>query len=164
MQAGLISPTHWSKCPSAQSRGPKKLFYFINRIATNSIIEKNQKLCLTLMLYALHGITLSCTIIELSLYTVSLTDLDRFQQANFKSILTTLEESFIFKGCWGSSKNWLELLNRSTIVKHSLPVLVKHSVAVFVIIMFVVVVVVVVVFLQHFLHCCLLFEINGQKL
>jgi hypothetical protein len=41
---------------------------------------------------------------------VSFTDSDCCYRAdNFELILTTLEASFIFRGCWSSSKIWLEL-------------------------------------------------------
>ncbi len=46
----------------------------------------------------------------------------------FKSILTTLIASIIFRSRWGSSKNWLKLKIWTTIIKFSLSKSVKHTV------------------------------------
>jgi hypothetical protein len=54
-------------------------------------------------------------------------DLDCCWRADyFELIVNTLEENFIFRGCWGSSKNWLELKNDPQL--SDLPKSVKHSV------------------------------------
>ncbi len=61
--------------------------------------------------------------------TLSFTNLDRCKRAKyFESILTTLEDSFIFCGSWESSKNWLELKIEPPTLSNliTLPKSVKH--------------------------------------
>jgi hypothetical protein len=60
--------------------------------------------------------------------TVSFTNLDCVSDPIILINFDCLRSELHFKGCWGSSKNWLGLKNRSTIVKFSLLKSVKHSV------------------------------------
>jgi hypothetical protein len=59
--------------------------------------------------------------------TVYFTDLDQgSEMIIYKSILTTFIVSVVFRGSWGSSKNWLKLKIEPTVNKFSLLKSVKH--------------------------------------
>jgi hypothetical protein len=61
---------------------------------------------------------------------VSFTDIDQgSKMTTFESILTTFRASIDFRGCLGSSKNWLEFKINPPLAKRSLPKSMKHTVA-----------------------------------